>query len=310
MAIRKADIGTKFAGWLGLLHPPFHTVGIFPFILGTVLAWRLDSSFNITTLILSILGVVLVMLATYHAEEYFSREEDERSKRLFRHRSAGGAGAILDEIRSPRSLALLISLITGSLAMIIGFILQFVLHTGQLTLVLGCVGALPGFFYSTRLIHLFEKGFGELFTGFCYGWLPLAATFYLQRGYIAPWIHWMALPIGLSIFNVILLNEFPDYSADATVGKTNLLLRLGKDTGMSVYVLCSILSWFCMYFSIGAGIPGKALYLYLPVMALSAWISLMMARGKYENPLLLELLCGLNIAVNLGTTVAYMLAFL
>jgi len=46
------------------------------------------------------------------------------------------------------------------------------------------------------------------------------------------------------------------------------------------------------------------------VMALSAGISLMMARGKYENPLLLELLCGLNIAVNLGTTVAYMLAFL
>ena len=45
-------------------------------------------------------------------------------------------------------------------------------------------------------------------------------------------------------------------------------------------------------------------------MALSAWISLMMARRKYENSLFLELLCGLNIAVNLGTTVAYMLAFL
>ena len=310
MAIRKTDIGTKFAGWLGLLHPPFHTIGIFPFLLGTVLAWRLDSSVNITTLILSMLGVVLVMLATYHAEAYFAYEEDERSKRLFRNRLAGGAGAILHEMHSPRSFALLISLITSSLAVILGLILQFGLHTGPLTLLLGCIGALPGFFYSTRLIHLFEKGFGELFTGFCYGWLPLAAAFYIQRGYIAPCIHWMSLPIGLSIFNVLLLDEFPDYSADATVGKTNLITRLGKVPGMSIYVLCSILSWFCMYFSVGTGIPRKALYLYLPVMALSAVVSLMMARGKYENPLLLELICGLNIAVNLGTTVAYMLAFL
>jgi 1,4-dihydroxy-2-naphthoate octaprenyltransferase len=309
MPVRETDIGTKFAGWLGLLHPPFHTVGIFPFILGTVLAWRLDSSFNITTLMLGTLGVVLVMLATYHAEEYFSYEEDKRSKRLFRHRLAGGAGAILDEMR-PRSLALLISLITISLAVIIGLILQFGLQTGPLTLLLGCLGALPGFFYSTRLIRLFEKGFGELFIGFCYGWLPLAAAFYIQRGYIAPCIHWMALPIGLSIFNVILLNEFSDYPADVAVGKTNLLVRLGKAKGMSIYVLLSILSWFCMYFSVGAGIPRKALYLYLPVMALSAGISLLMARGKYEDHVLLELLCGLNIAVNLGTTVAYILAFL
>ena len=309
MAIRKTDIGTKFAGWLGLLHPPFHTVGIFPFILGTVLAWRLDTGFNIAALLLSTLGVVLVMLATYHAEEYFSSEEDERSKRLFRHRLAGGVRAVPHEARS-RSIALSISLITISLALIIGLILQFWLHTGPLTLLLGCVGALPGLFYSTRFIHLFEKGVGELFTAFCYGWLPLAAAFYVQRGYIAPCIHWMALPIGLSIFNVILLNEFPDYPADEAVGKANLLLRLGKAKGMSIYVLFSILSWFCMYFSVGAGIPGKALYLYLPVMALSAGISLMMARGKYENPLLLELLCGLNIAVNLGTTVAYLLAYL
>jgi 1,4-dihydroxy-2-naphthoate polyprenyltransferase len=257
-------------------------------------------------LVLGSLGVVLVMLATYQAEIYFSGEEDERSKRLFRHRFARGTGS--------RPFALPASLVTISLAVMIGLILQFGLQTGPLTLLLGFLGALPGFFCSTRLVRLFEKGFGEVFTGFCYGWLPLASAFYIQRGYIAPCIHWMALPIGLSIFNVILLNEFPDFPADTPAGtpvdKTNLLVLLGKAKGMAIYVLVSILSWFCMYFSMGTGIPRKALYLYLPVMALSAGISLMMARAKYENPLLLELICGLNIAVNLGTTVAYLLAFL
>jgi hypothetical protein len=65
-----------------------------------------------------------------------------------------------------------------------------------------------------------------------------------------------------------------------------------------------------MYSSLSVGIPRKALYIYLPVMFLSAGISLMLARKEYENPLVLEILCGLTIAVNLGTTTSYILAFL
>jgi 1,4-dihydroxy-2-naphthoate octaprenyltransferase len=309
MARRDTDIRTKITGWIGLSRPPFHTVGILPFLLGTVLAWRLDKIFNVLTFTLGVIGVALVMLSTYHAGVYFSDGEDERSKRLFRRRFVGGAGVIPDRML-PRPISLWTGLIAITLAAIIGLILQFGLQTGPLTLLLGGIGALPGVFYSTRLIRLAEQGFGEMFIGFCYSWLPIVSAFYIQRGYIAPCIHWMALPIGLSIFNVILLNEFPNLPADTLDGKTNLLIRLGKAKGMALYVLISILSWSCMYSSLSTGIPRKAFYLYLPVMALSAWISLMMARKKYENPLFLELLCGLTIAVNLGTTVAYMLAFL
>lgn len=305
---RDTDIGAEIAGWLGLTRPPFHTVGILPFVLGTVLAWRLDNTFDFRVFILSILGVALVMLASYHAGEYFDSEEDERSKRLFRRRLAGGSGVIPDQ-KLPRVVALWISIIAIASAATIGFILQFGLETGPLTLPFACVGALPGFFYSVRPIRLVDKGFGELFIGFCYGWLPVASAFYIQRRYIASCIHWMALPIGLSIFNVILLNEFLDTPATATVGKMNLLALLGKGKATILFIMVSILSWICMY-APTAGIPTKARYLYLPVMALSAGVSLMMARGRYENPLLLELLCGLTLAVNLGTTVAYMLAFL
>jgi hypothetical protein len=59
-----------------------------------------------------------------------------------------------------------------------------------------------------------------------------------------------------------------------------------------------------------AGIPRKALYLYLPVLALSAVICFMMASRKYENHFLLEWIGGLNIAVYLGTSTAYLLAFI
>ena len=309
MAERERDIRMKIAEWLRISLPPIHSVAILPFILGTFLAWRLDRIFTLPVFALGSLGAALVIVSTCHIGEYFNYARGENAGRRFGNRSVGGAGMIRTDTLS-RTVVLWTSIITIVLAGIIGLILQFGLKTGPLTLILGCIGALSGFLYSARPIRKVEKGFGELIISACYGWLPAASAFYIQRGYIAPCIHWMALPIGLSIFNVILLNEFHDFSADAAVGKQNILAHLGKDRGMVIYVLVSILSWFCMVFSLHTGIPGKALYLYLPVIALSAGICFMMARRKYENPFARELLCGLNIAVHLGTTVAYMLAFL
>jgi 1,4-dihydroxy-2-naphthoate octaprenyltransferase len=296
MGENEKDIGMKIAGWLGLSRPPFHTFGILPFLLGTVVAWRPGHLFSVPVFVLSVLGIALVMLSTYYTGEYLDRTAAGLSYRPFARRSTSHPGWMLK-----------IGIAAFSLAAVIALILQFGLHTGPLTLLLGCIGALPGFCYATRSCRWVDKGFGEFLISFCYSWLPIAAGFYLQRGTIAPCIHWMALPIGLSIFNVILLNEYADLPAAAAVGKTHLLTRLGKTKGMALHVLFSILSWFWMYSSLNAGVPRKVLYLYLPVMALSAGISLMMAGRKYENHFLLEWLCGLNIAVYLGTTVAYLL---
>jgi 1,4-dihydroxy-2-naphthoate polyprenyltransferase len=305
----ETDIVTKIEGWLGLSHPPFHTLGILPFCLGTFLAWHQDHIFNLSVFVLSFTGIVMVMLSTYYAEEYLAHAEDERSKHLFRKLFSGGTG-ILPDLIFRRSGPLRIVFVATVTALLIGVILQFGLETGPLTLPLGFLGALPGLFYTTRVAHRGDQGLGEILIALIYGWLPIAAAFYLQRGYFAPGVHWMALPIGLSIFNVILLNEFPEHTPAPAAGRMNLLHRLGRTKGVALYCLTSILSWFSMYSSLNTGIPRKALYIYLPVMAMSAFVSLMMAGKRYENPLVLEILCGLNIAVHLGTLAAYFLAFL
>jgi 1,4-dihydroxy-2-naphthoate octaprenyltransferase len=305
----EAGVLAKIENWLGLSGPPFHTLGILPFCLGTFLAWRLDHVFGLSAWVLGMLGIIMVMLSTYHAGGYFALVENERSRRHFQNLFTGESGTLLDLILR-RSGPLQTSVIFITLAVFIGIILQFGLKTGPLTLLLGCIGALPGFFYATRPIRPADSGFGELLIAFCYGWLPIVAAFYIQRGYIAPCIHWLALPIGLSIFNVVLLHEFPAQTANPASGGTSLLHRLGNAKGTALYCLTSILSWFSMYSSLNEGIPQKVLYIYLPVMALSAVISLMMAGKRYENPLVLEILCGLNTAVHLGTTAACFLAFL
>jgi 1,4-dihydroxy-2-naphthoate octaprenyltransferase len=296
-------------GWFGLSRPPFHTVGVLPFVLGTFLSYRFNAPINLTIFILGVIAVILVMLSTYHAGEYFDYREDEISQRYYKSNFAGGSG-VIPKGQLPRAVPFWTSIISFFLAGAIGLILQFYFQTGPYTLLLGCMGAFPGFFYSTKPIRLVERGFGELFIGFCYGWLPVASAYYIQTGTIHPIIHWLAIPIALTIINVILLNEYPDYEADKSTAKGNLLNRVGKKTGMYIYVALSLLASLAMIVSPILGIPFRVVYYYLPVLAISLFIVVMMLRGKYEDRKMLEVSCGLNIAVNLGTSLAFLLAYI
>ena len=144
---------------------------------------------------------------------------------------------------------------------------------------------------------------------FCYGWLPIAAGFYLQTGYVSAVVHWMAIPVGLSIFNVILLNEFPDYKTDQIAGKENMLVRLGTKVGASIYAYVSSASWVFFVISIYRGVPKLAILFYIPVFFISLFLVLMVQSGRWRDRLMLERLCGINIIVNLCTTAAYIAGF-
>jgi 1,4-dihydroxy-2-naphthoate octaprenyltransferase len=298
----------KILAWIKLSRPPFLSVGAFPFILGTLLAWKIEGIFNAPVFIAGMTAVILIMLSTYHSGEYFDYEGDTLSHQMHRNRFAGGSRVLQSGALSPRT-ALWTSIVTFVMAAGIGIYIQFGLQTGPYTILLGSLGIFPGFFYSTRPIRLVERGVGEIFIGFCYGWLPVASAFYIQTGYIAPVIHWIGIPIGFTIFNVIFLNEFPDYAADKTVGKKNLLVRLGTERGALIYSTAAVLTWVSVLFTLKLGVSLKALYLFLPVMALSAVLILMVMKRKYENTRTLEVLCGLNIAINIGTTFSYIVAY-
>jgi len=305
----KNNFKQTLQGWIILSRPPFHIVGILPFLLGTFLAYRLSDAFHLEVFILGIAGVMLIMLSTHHAGEYFDYKEDEIASRLHNNQFAGGT-RVLVEGKIPPRVARWTSVIAFLIALVIGIVLQFVYQTGPYTLLLGCLGALPGFFYSTEPVRLVKRGVGEIFIGFCYGWLPVASSYYIQTATIAPIIHWMWLPIGFSIFNVILLNEFPDYEADVAAGKKNLLARVGKDKGKWVYIVFNLLTCLTMIASPCFGVPTQVIYFYLPFVAMALFIVYHLLKNRHEDARRLELLCGLNIIVNVGTSLSYILSYI
>lgn len=302
------SLGARLAAWLALVRLPFHSVGVLPFVLGMVLAWRLRGTFRWDIGLWGTLGVVCVMLATYCAGEHWDYVEDSLSGELGRSRFAGGSG-VLQQGLLPRHTALRASLSGVVLAIGVALILYLGYHTGPWTVPFAAVGLLGGFFYSARPVRWVSKGVGELWIVFCYGWLPVAVGYYLQTGEIAPIIHWLAVPIGLTIFNVILLNEFPDYPADLAAGKANLTVRLGRERAAVLYALAGVGSWVGVFLSLAHGVPRAALWFYLPVLGVSVVTVWSVIGGHWRDRAALEKLCGATLVANLGTTAAYVLAF-
>ena len=298
----------KLHAWLVLSRPPFHTVGVMPFALGSVLAWRLADTLRWDILAWGTMGVVLVMLATYYAGEHWDHAEDSISASGVPSRFAGGSG-VTQRGLLPRRAAAWASVVSLLLALAVALNLWLVYKTGPWTVPFCALGLLGGFFYSTPPLRWVTTGVGELWIAFCYGWLPIAVGYYLQVGAIAAIVHWLAIPVGLTILNVILLNEFPDYRADSKSGKANLVVRLGRHKASLLYGLLSAGSWVATFFSVRRGAPTRAIWFYLPVLSLSLILVVLVVRERWRDRQTLEKLCGANILVNLGTTAVYILAF-
>jgi len=295
--------------WLALGRLPFHSVGVMPFILGTIMAWRFVGIIRWPVVLWAMAAVVLIMLATYLNGECYDIVEDRLAAEQGKNPFSGGSQIVVRHVL-PRSYPRLGAIVSISLAMAIGLLLQFYFRTGPWTIPLGACGVFAGFFYSAPPFRWVGRGCGELLIGFCYGWLPVATAFYLQSGRLTSVIHWLTPPIACTIFNVILINEFLDRDADERAGKRNLAVRLGLEKSAVLYVLAAALSVLFVGVSILKGVPRVMGVFYLPFLAISLFLIAQMLRRRYRERRILLVLCGLTIVLNLGVSLSYSLAYL
>lgn len=291
-------------GWLVMARIPFLSVGVMPFILGSYLAWRVSGTLHVPVLVVSVTAVVLIMLATYASGEYYDLEGDRLSARMERNRFTGGSQAVAQGTVPPFH-ALAAACLYAAAAAVLGLVLRFYYHTGPWTIPLGVIGLFCGLFYSTRPIRIVKRGMGEIVIGLCYGWLPVAVSFYLQTSRFDLLAHWMSIPIALTIINVILINEFPDFPADRATGKKTLAVRIGKERASRLYAAVQVSAVLVFPTATLAGAP-KLIWAFFPLIALCGLHpALGMARGDYRDRHKLERMCAATIVTNLMIPIAY-----
>lgn len=285
--------------WLTAMRLPFTSVAVLPFLAGAYLSYAHNRLISPLSGGLGVLAVLLICVGCYLIGEIFDQREDLETIRHGRTRFSGGTLVVAKGRLTAKRVAIVAAasfLIAASLGLAIVFI-----HGSLVLLALGAFGMVSAVTYSMPPVRLVKRGLGELFIAICYGWLTLVTGYASASGELLPNSALLAIPVSLTVFNVILLNEFPDYEADRSTGKRNLLVRVGQTWGARIYTVTSIgtgLSILLLWYLFSRS--SIELVVIIPSVVLATWLAITVGvMSRWRSLRTLEPLCGATIALNL-----------
>ncbi|MCJ7465038.1 MAG: prenyltransferase [Thermoplasmata archaeon] len=300
---KPADGSAAIKGFLILSRLPFLSPGVAALVTGIVIALSEGYDPSAGLIWMSILGLILIMLATYYFNEYFDYEGDIINKTFIKF--SGGSRALPDNM-VPRPVARIAgySSVTVLVAIAVVYVF-FYFEDYPLLLPLALFGAFCGVFYSHPPFQLAYQGIGEIVIGGCYGILTFVSGFYLVSGVLNLNMLLVGLPASMTIFLVILANEFPDYEADKAVNKRNLIVRLGPARGSIVYAVVMLLAYPAMLATIVAGISPWIAVAGFPVLALTIAATALTLKGGYNQPSAQMKISGMTLLANLLSSLMF-----
>lgn len=283
----------KLLVWVKELRAPFFTAVFVPVFLGAAVAWFSFGAFDPTYFVLSLIGAVCINAGTNLANDYFDYKSGcDLFSADFSSPFSGGSGLLPKGLLSPREVYVA-SLVSFVFAGLVGVFLA--LTRGRLIVVLGLIGVLSGYFYTT---HLAPRGIGELIVGLNCGPLVVIGSYYVQTQTVALEPIVASIPVGILILEVLWINEIPDYYADVKAGKKTLVTRIGRKRAADVYGIL-------MFSTYGVILLGVSLSL-MPVLALLSFLTaplairaVHVARRNYGDPRKL-------IPANAGTVLVHL----
>jgi len=275
---------------------PMLVAGCLPFWAGSLLSGVSGYPLRPGVLLAGTLGMVALVLAAFAGRESF----------------APGVGRYpawrLDLFQGPQGLAYAC---LGTAALL-GLLLQFCYRTGDLTIPLGALGILGGYFSFARPLCWYRRGLGEVSGALCFGLLPVATGFYLQCGHLVTEVLLYGLPLTWAGFNLFLGYGFPDIKGKKdkkdkkaprgeAAAAPGLAARLGPVTAALLYTagnLLVILGLLAIFFFPASPLPWRAgLW---PLLLLAGVNQEMLKRRAYREESRLRWLCRLSLALHLG----------
>jgi len=248
----------KLKVWFLEARPQFLLLSVVLSFLGISIAWY-DGPFHLGYALLTFVGLLLCHISVNVLNDYFDYESgiDLETKRT---PFSGGSGILPTSRLKPKQV-LWLGLIALILALPIG--VYFVLARGWDLLPLLILGALFAVLYTPLITKL---GFPEWAPGLGMGTLPVLGAFFIQTtAYTFPAVI-AAIPSGILVHNLLLLNEFPDVEADSKAGRKTMPILIGKSKAWMVYSALTVVVYLWI---IGWVIAGT-----MPVFSLIALLTL------------------------------------
>ena len=259
----------KLKIWFVAIRPQFLVLSVVLAFLGTSIAWY-DGSFSLGLALLAFIGLLLAHVSVNVLNDYFDYRSGIDLK-VKRTPFSGGSGVLPAGLLTPRQV---FWLGMASFLLIVPIGVYFLILRGWLLLPLLLIGILCIFIYTPFVL---KTRWPEWAAGLGLGALPVLGIYFVQTAaYTLPLIV-AAVPSGILVHNLLLLNEFPDVDADRTANRKTLPIIMGKKRAGVVY---SVLTVVVYLWIIGGVVAGQ-----MPPFSLIALLTLPLAIKAIQGAL-------------------------
>lgn len=247
----------------------FLYAGLLPYLLGAAWAFAIADRFDAPVFWSGLGGVILSVIGVEAFNEYF----DARM----------GTDRVFNPEDVPPIAQAVFWIGTAAFAAALAVGIYLALHGGWPIIAFALAGGAAAIFYEAPPIRWSYRGLGELVIALSYGpWMVLGSLYLHTQS--ASWAAFAASMVpACFIMALAIVNAIPDFHQDRLVGKRNLVVRLGRERAVWLYLGLAAAGLATIVGGVAAGVfPPTALAALIAV----PWVvaSARCARRNFASP--------------------------
>jgi 1,4-dihydroxy-2-naphthoate octaprenyltransferase len=225
---------TRRQAWILAARPKTLPAALSPVVVGAALGWA-DGVFDLLPALAAALGALLLQILSNFANDYsdFFRGADT-AERL------GPVRVTASGLIPPQQLRAAMGVVIA-LAVLVGLYLVWV--GGWPILAIGVTAILAALAYTGGPFPFGYYGLGEVFVFLYFGLAAVCGTYYVQAHTLTPFVLLAAVPVGLLVTAILVVNNYRDIDTDRRAGKRTLAVRLGRRGARVEYALFLVLAY-------------------------------------------------------------------
>ena len=253
----------KIKLWILASRPKTLPAAVAPVLVGTALAFN-AGKFNAVAASVALVCSLFIQIGTNFVNDlydYLKGTDDENR--------VGPERALASGWIKPEEMKMAIYLTFG-FTFLLG--LYLVWHAGWIILLIGLLSILSGYAYTAGPYPLAYNGLGDVFVFLFFGIVAVAGTYYVQALEFSHLALVVAVPVGLLITDILVINNYRDADEDAKKNKQTLVVKFGKRFARLQYLGSVIIAFFVppyLYL-----FEKKSLWIFLPILSLPLAVKL------------------------------------
>jgi 1,4-dihydroxy-2-naphthoate octaprenyltransferase len=239
--------------WLAQSRPRFLALAVVLVLHGSALAfWQ--GSFDALRFALALAGLVLLHASVNILNDWHDYTKTGIDRVIRPTPFSGGSGQLRAGVMSANE-ALAEGIVLLALGSAVGvWLVQDLFRQkpggGWPLLAIGLVGVAAIVLYTPVAVRV---GLGEMLAGIGLGLLPVVGVYYLHTLRLDAPAWWSSAPAFLLTWNLLYLNEFPDWAADKVGNRRHLVILLGPARAIRSYVVIELAAFASIALGVLAG---------------------------------------------------------